>query len=108
SLTIFVEPERLVFTFAWENKEGKPGHEKVVTVSFAEYGAKIKLTLHQASFETVTARDLHHSGWQAHWIAWPTIWRRAESANQPIERGRGMQRPAESQAKRLRARGKRL
>jgi len=34
-----------------------------VTVSFAECGAKTKLTLHQAVFETVTARDLHYGGW---------------------------------------------
>ena len=58
-----VEPERLVFTFAWEDAEGRPGHETVVTVDFAEYGAKTKLTLHQAVFETVTARDLHQVGW---------------------------------------------
>jgi uncharacterized protein YndB with AHSA1/START domain len=58
-----VEPERLVFSFAWEDAEGRPGHETVVTVSFAEYGAKTKLTLHQAVFETVTARDLHQGGW---------------------------------------------
>jgi hypothetical protein len=35
----------------------------VVTVSFAEYGAKTKLTLRQALFETVTARGLHQGGW---------------------------------------------
>jgi len=58
-----LEPERLVFTFAWEDTEGRPGHETVVTVSFAKCGAKTKLTLHQAVFETVTARDLHHGGW---------------------------------------------
>jgi uncharacterized protein YndB with AHSA1/START domain len=58
-----VEPERLVFTFAWEDAQGRPGHETVVTVSFAEYGAKTKLTLHQAVFETVAARDLHQGGW---------------------------------------------
>jgi len=58
-----VEPERLVFTFAWEDAEGGPGHETVVTVTFAEHGAKTKLTLHQAVSETVTARDLHQSGW---------------------------------------------
>ena len=60
-----VEPERLVFSFAWEDKEGRPGHETVVTVSFAEYGAQTKLTLHQAVFETVTARDLHQGGWSS-------------------------------------------
>lgn len=58
-----VERERLVFTFAWEDKEGRPGLETVVTVDFVEYGTKTKLTLHQAVFETVTARDLHQGGW---------------------------------------------
>ena len=58
-----VEPERLIFTFAWEDAEGKPGHETLVTVSFAEQGAKTKLTLHQAIFETVARRDEHQRGW---------------------------------------------
>ena len=58
-----VEPERLVFTWAWEDAEGKPGHETVLTVSLAEHGAKTKLTLRQAVFESVTARDEHQSGW---------------------------------------------
>ena len=58
-----VEPERLVFTFAWEDAEGKPGHETVVMVTFAEHGAKTKLTLHQGVFETVAARDSHEGGW---------------------------------------------
>ena len=58
-----VEPERLVFTFAWEDAEGKPGHQTLVTVSFAEEGAKTKLTLHQAVFETVARRDEHQRGW---------------------------------------------
>jgi len=66
-----VEPERLVFTFAWEDSEGKPGHETLVTVTLAEFGAKTKLTLHQAVFETVTARDLHQGGWASalEWLA---------------------------------------
>jgi uncharacterized protein YndB with AHSA1/START domain len=58
-----VEPERLVFNFAWEDADGKPGHETVVTVTFAEHGAKTKLTLHQGVFETVAARDSHEGGW---------------------------------------------
>jgi uncharacterized protein YndB with AHSA1/START domain len=58
-----VEPERLVFTFAWEDPEGKPRHETVVTVAFAEHGTKTKLTLHHGVFETVMARDAHQSGW---------------------------------------------
>jgi len=31
----------------------------LLTVRFAEQGAKTKLTLHQAAFETVTSRDGH-------------------------------------------------
>jgi uncharacterized protein YndB with AHSA1/START domain len=58
-----VEPERLVFTYAWEDAEGNPGHETVVTVTFADLAGKTELTLHQAVFETVTARDAHHGGW---------------------------------------------
>ncbi len=58
-----VEPERLIFSWAWEDAEGKPGHETLVTVSFAEQGARTELTLHQAVFESVTARDAHRGGW---------------------------------------------
>ncbi len=57
------EPARLVFTYAWEDADGRPGHETVVTVTFAEQGAKTKLTLHQAVFETVESRDGHQGGW---------------------------------------------
>jgi uncharacterized protein YndB with AHSA1/START domain len=58
-----VEPERLVFTFAWEDEEGRVGHETLVTVTFADQGGRTKLTLHQAVFESVTARDSHREGW---------------------------------------------
>jgi uncharacterized protein YndB with AHSA1/START domain len=58
-----VRPERLVFTFAWEDSDGNPGHEMVVTVSFAAIGSQTRLTLHQAVFETVAARDDHRRGW---------------------------------------------
>ena len=58
-----VPPERLVFTFAWEDERGKPGHETVVTVTFADEDGRTRLTLHQAVFETAEARDSHHEGW---------------------------------------------
>jgi uncharacterized protein YndB with AHSA1/START domain len=57
------EPEHLVFTFAWEDADGKPTHQTLVTVSFTEQGAKTKLTLHQAVFETFARRDEHQRGW---------------------------------------------
>jgi len=59
-----VEPERLVSTYAWANAEGKATRpETLLTVIFEEHGGKTKLTLHQAVFESVTARDLHNVGW---------------------------------------------
>ena len=59
-----VPPERLVFTFAWEDAAGDLGHETLVTVTFADAGrGKTRLTLHQALFETESARDAHQGGW---------------------------------------------
>jgi uncharacterized protein YndB with AHSA1/START domain len=56
-------PERLVFTHAWEHDEGKPGHETLVTVAFAEQDGKTRLTFRQAAFESVADRDSHREGW---------------------------------------------
>ena len=58
-----VPPERLAFTFAWEDAAGDLGHETIVTVTFAEQGGKTLLTLHQATFETVERCDDHRRGW---------------------------------------------
>ncbi len=56
-------PERLVFTHAWDDEDGKPGHQTVVTVTLAEQGGTTKLTLRQAFFALVESRDGHQGGW---------------------------------------------
>jgi uncharacterized protein YndB with AHSA1/START domain len=56
-------PERLVFTYVNEDADGEPGHETLVTVSFAEHGPKTRLTLRHTRFESVEARDAHEGGW---------------------------------------------
>jgi len=58
-------PERLAFTWAWEDAAGNRGHETVVTVTLAERGRKTEMTLHHAVFESTEARDLHGEGWTA-------------------------------------------
>jgi uncharacterized protein YndB with AHSA1/START domain len=58
-----VPPERLVFTYAFEDAAGNPGHETLVTVTFAEHEGKTKLTVNQAVFKTVAVRDDHVRGW---------------------------------------------
>jgi uncharacterized protein YndB with AHSA1/START domain len=59
-----VEPERIVFTFRWEEpSENMPGRENLVTVTFTDHNGKTRLNLRQAFFETVEQRDSHHGGW---------------------------------------------
>ena len=59
-----VAPERLVMAGAWTDADGKPtSPETLLTVTFEEHDGKTKLTLHQAVFESVTARDAHRGGW---------------------------------------------
>jgi uncharacterized protein YndB with AHSA1/START domain len=58
-----VEPERIVFTFAWEDADGHFGHEVLTTVIFIEEGTQTRLTLRQTGFETIAARDSHVVGW---------------------------------------------
>ena len=60
-----MEPERLVFTHAWLNAEGKPGKETLVTITFTERGAETELTLHQTGFKSVESRDGHETGWSS-------------------------------------------
>jgi uncharacterized protein YndB with AHSA1/START domain len=58
-----VPPERLVFTWAWDDEQGLPGHETLVTILLEAEGRRTRLTLHQAVFETMSARDMHRGGW---------------------------------------------
>jgi uncharacterized protein YndB with AHSA1/START domain len=53
-----VEPERLVFTFAWDGSS-----ETLVTVTFEDHGGQTRLTFRQTPFDTVESRDSHQEGW---------------------------------------------
>jgi len=56
------QPERLVFTFAWE-EEGERGLETLVTITFAEQGAKTLMTFRQTPFRSTGELDGHRGGW---------------------------------------------
>lgn len=58
-----VAPERLVFTHAFDDEDGKPGPETLVTVTFADEGGKTRLTLRQSGFRSIPSRDGHEAGW---------------------------------------------
>jgi uncharacterized protein YndB with AHSA1/START domain len=56
---------RLVYTWAWVDQRGTPGHETLITINFEDYGEQTRLTLHQELFESVTARNDHEGGWSS-------------------------------------------
>lgn len=58
-----VAPERLVFTYVSDDPLGNPGHETLVTVTFAARGDKTLMILRQTGFESTAARDSHRGGW---------------------------------------------
>jgi uncharacterized protein YndB with AHSA1/START domain len=57
-----VPPERLVFTFAWE-EEGERGLETLVTITLVEQGEKTRMIFRQSPFQSSGERDGHHGGW---------------------------------------------
>jgi len=59
-----VPPERLAFTFVWE-EEGGRGIETLVTVTFEEIDGKTRLTLRQSPFQSDGERDGHGYGWNS-------------------------------------------
>ena len=59
-----IPPERLIFTFRWE-EEGERAMENVVTVTFAEQDGKTLMTLRQAPFHSARECDGHDVGWNS-------------------------------------------
>jgi uncharacterized protein YndB with AHSA1/START domain len=55
-------PEKIAFTHAWE--ADSPPHETVVTITLEDRAGKTFLTLHQAFFTSIEARDGHRGGWE--------------------------------------------
>jgi uncharacterized protein YndB with AHSA1/START domain len=59
-----VRPERLVMDWSWADANGNPTRPATtLTLLFEDVSGKTKLTLHNAIFESTTARDMHNEGW---------------------------------------------
>lgn len=56
-------PERLVFTFAWENSAGQPEHEMQAIVELEDKGGRTKLTFRKHQLPSDTEFKLQSSGW---------------------------------------------
>jgi uncharacterized protein YndB with AHSA1/START domain len=61
----FEPPQRLVFTWAWDQdmETHRAGHESLVTVSLRDLGGKTEVTLRHEKFESTDSRDSHGQGW---------------------------------------------
>lgn len=57
-----VAPERLVFTWIWEEGE-IAGHESLVTLSFRDLGAATEVRLRHEFLPSELARQRHGEGW---------------------------------------------
>ena len=55
-------PERLAYTFAWEEPD-PDDVETVVVLSFADLGASTEVVMRQGPFATEARRALHRDGW---------------------------------------------
>lgn len=60
-----VPPERLVFTWIWEENgpTHSAGHETVVTVTLRAVGHRTEVTLRHEQFHSAASRDGHGQGW---------------------------------------------
>ncbi len=58
-------PERLVYSWCWEDAGGQTGHESTVTVEFLEDGERTTVVLEHSGLESPDSRDRHLHGWQA-------------------------------------------
>ncbi len=57
-------PKRLVMVGSWADAQGNLTRpQTTLTLLFDDLGGKTRLTLHNAIFESTTARDMHQSGW---------------------------------------------
>ncbi len=58
-------PERLVYSWCWEDGEGQTGHVSTVTVDFVQDGERTTVVLEHSDLESPDSRDRHSHGWEA-------------------------------------------
>ena len=58
-----IEPKAIVMTFAWDDENGEPGKETLITVTISPEGAKTRLVFRHSPFADAETRDSHAGGW---------------------------------------------
>jgi uncharacterized protein YndB with AHSA1/START domain len=57
-------PERLVYSWAWEEADGRVGHASTVTVDFIEQGQSTTVVLEHTGLASLESGNSHRSGWE--------------------------------------------
>ncbi len=60
-----IPPERLAFTFAWDQVDGSCGPETLIEIQLEARGGKTLMTFRQGIFDTTANRDGHRTGWNS-------------------------------------------
>ena len=58
-------PERLVFTWKWEDDHAADSPDTLVTVEFRDLGDMTEVSLTHERFGSAESRDLHRHGWSS-------------------------------------------
>jgi uncharacterized protein YndB with AHSA1/START domain len=59
-------PVHLVMTHSWENEQGQPGPETLITVTFTEEGAgHTRMRFRQSGFTSRASSEGHRDGWSS-------------------------------------------
>ena len=61
-------PNRLVFTWGWDDDAGMRGHETEVTVTFEPAPGGTRMTLVQQTFADADSRNRHEHGWTSSFV----------------------------------------
>jgi uncharacterized protein YndB with AHSA1/START domain len=57
-------PERLVYSWCWEEGDGRLGHKSTVTVEFIGDGERTTVVLVHSDLDGAESRDRHREGWE--------------------------------------------
>ncbi|HMN86305.1 MAG TPA: SRPBCC domain-containing protein [Bauldia sp.] len=58
-------PRRLVMTWAWDQEDGRRGHETLLDLTFEPDPAGTRMRLVQSLFQDKDVRDGHNGGWSS-------------------------------------------
>ncbi|HTA15416.1 MAG TPA: SRPBCC domain-containing protein [Solirubrobacteraceae bacterium] len=57
-------PNRLVYSWQWEQEDGELGHSSTVAVDFRDEGEQTTVVLEHTGLESLESRDSHGHGWE--------------------------------------------